>query len=245
MSHNNNYNKHYSSNKKKYNSLKKQRGGYTCEYYIKKMMDEEIPKHDPLYTHSNNIGFRYINNDNGRRNNAITCGIAYVLAYRKLLDLDNKRAKLIIDGMNIIRNKYILMLFLAETMNYNSESKIIENIFTLIRNPVAHNISLDLIILLLPIIITLLNVHDTDIYITFQSPKPILMKYNSLDLKKHLEKITRSSRPNSNLIYLLGVACYIDDGIGSIDANPIECYQNKDKAKVKASIPFSVPQIGK
>jgi hypothetical protein len=227
MLHKKNYREEYLLNKNKYESLKKQTGGNTCEYYVNEMLGT-IPDDHPLYTHSNKVGFSYVNKDNNKRNNAITCGIAYVLHYHEQLKLDNGRAKLIIDGMNIIRNKYILLIFLAETLYYKIEKgDIVEDIFKLILNPVEHQISINLIILLIPIIISLLKVQNTDIYITFQNSEPILEIYSGEKLRDMLESIFGFSNPVTNTFFLMGVSCFIDDGKApNRGANVLECHQD-------------------
>jgi len=115
--------------------------------------------------------------------------------------------------MNIIRNKYILLSFLAELFYYKDQDAIKNAIYSLIKNPTTHGISLDLIKNLMPLIIKFLNLMDTDIYLTYQSNYPeitILGENEQVTLENALCGMELSKSRN-NKIFLLGVSCWYED----------------------------------
>lgn len=211
---NNSYYKKYLKYKNKYIEFKKIGGFKPIDYSVGLLSPGSTLYGTYLHDHAHELSLK-VDKDGDNREPAMDSGILYVLNNHSLLDLDSPRKKYIIDGMNIIRNKYILLGFLAETLYYNDYITIQSEIYTIIKNPSTYSVSLDLIQKLIPLIIKFLKLTDTDIYLTYQSSSPeinILGKIEQEQLDINLFGNVVSSNKN-NKIFLLGVSCWLDDGL--------------------------------
>lgn len=223
----NNFKSKYLKYKTKYLKLKEQIGGYTCEQWL---------NHELSLSGTNpniNTIFREftssINFDGGARNPAVNCGLYYIIKNWNYFSFTSVRFKLIIDGMNIIRNKYILLAFLGETFNFIKPDIIENEIYQIIRNPKDYVVSINLIKSLIPLIIKLFGVNNTDIYITYQSLNneiEILDGYNIYDLEKELFGFALNEK-NTNTVHLLGIPCMSNDGLAT-NTRTNKIYRNTD-----------------
>lgn len=227
--------KKYINYKKKYIRLKNLLfGGYTCKEEFNRLITQ-FESHEE-YMEGIMFAKQFIENviaaddDYKTKLTPIYCGLKFIFNFWNELQLgklkDMKR-KIIIDGMNIIRNSLILLSFLPALQHFPESFQIhIRNLIkTVILNPTVYNESIELLKLFIPIILRILNKnHDFDtcnIYITYQSKKSQLSKYSESYSDVKIPSLKDTT------IFFVGVPCYTGDPESK--ENPCKCCHMEPK----------------
>ena len=192
----------YLKYKKKYIRLKKLLfGGLACTAEYQKLFDKLDP--DTANFATNFIKELQLLNT---LQTPLYCGLKFVFNFWDKLLIDDSRRRIVIDGMNIIRNSLILLSFLSELEKLPTNMKIhLRNLIkNVMLNPLTYEDSIELLKSFIPLILLALNANkdfeSCVVYITFQSKKSEFSVYSEQHVKLH-----------DTTILFLGVPCYTGD----------------------------------